>query len=218
MKILKTLVVSLVLAGAAMSAGVSVAQAAQAVATSGVNVRSGPGTGYSVVSTLQAGTVVEVIKCQGSWCLVEKPGPDGWVSKNYLAAKAGGGASINTSGAGFSMSFGDGNGGVTIGFGSGSGFGGWGHAPQHQNRVCFYDKPGLQGASHCVNVGAATYNLQGAMRKRIASIQNPPGAMTYACTDVGLQGNCQVYSGRADFVGAQMAGRIVSFKTYYPEY
>ncbi|ODT74158.1 MAG: hypothetical protein ABS76_37645 [Pelagibacterium sp. SCN 64-44] len=60
------------------------ASAAPAIATGNVNVRSGPGTGYGVVDTLRRGEQVDVQYCRGSWCFVEKRGPDGWVSANYL--------------------------------------------------------------------------------------------------------------------------------------
>ncbi|MGV3491753.1 MAG: SH3 domain-containing protein [Devosia sp.] len=62
------------------------AQAATAYASSTVNVRSGAGTGYAVVDVLRPGQRVEVDYCRGSWCYVEKSGPDGWVSARYLDA------------------------------------------------------------------------------------------------------------------------------------
>lgn len=68
-------------------ASVSSTFAAQAVATGNVNVRSGPGTGYGVITALRRGDSVEVTGCQGGWCYVEKRGPDGWVSANYLSAR-----------------------------------------------------------------------------------------------------------------------------------
>ena len=61
------------------------ASAAPAVATGNVNVRTGPGTGYGVVDTLRRGEQVDVQYCRGSWCYIEKRGPDGWVSANYLS-------------------------------------------------------------------------------------------------------------------------------------
>lgn len=65
--------------------GTSVAaSAAPAVVTGNVNVRSGPGTGYYAIDTIRRGERVDVQYCQGSWCFVEKRGPDGWVSANYL--------------------------------------------------------------------------------------------------------------------------------------
>jgi len=60
--------------------------AVPATATAGVNVRSGPGTNFGIVDTLHAGQAVNVTECQVGWCYVEKAGPDGWVSGNYLQA------------------------------------------------------------------------------------------------------------------------------------
>lgn len=64
----------------------SAAQAAPAFASSTVNVRSGAGTGYAVVDVLRRGEAVDVDYCRGSWCYVNKSGPDGWVSANYLVS------------------------------------------------------------------------------------------------------------------------------------
>ena len=72
------------LAALALMATAGAALAAPAYATSNVNVRSGPGTGYGVVDALRRGERVDVQQCRGSWCYVEKRGPDGWVSANYL--------------------------------------------------------------------------------------------------------------------------------------
>lgn len=74
------------LATLAVIATTVAASAAPAIATGNVNVRSGPGTGYPRVDTLQRGQRVDVQYCRGSWCYVEKRGPDGWVSANYLSS------------------------------------------------------------------------------------------------------------------------------------
>ena len=73
------------LAALALLATTAAAMAAPAYATGNVNVRSGPGTGYSVIDTLRRGEQVDVQQCRGSWCYVEKRGADGWVSSSYLA-------------------------------------------------------------------------------------------------------------------------------------
>jgi hypothetical protein len=73
------------LAALALIATTAAASAAPAFATGNVNVRSGPGTYYAKVDVLRRGEQVDVLQCQGSWCYVEKRGPDGWVSANYLA-------------------------------------------------------------------------------------------------------------------------------------
>lgn len=77
------------LAGLTLLATVGTALAAPAVATGNVNVRTGPGTGYGVVDTLRRGEPVDVRQCQGSWCYVQKSGPDGWVSSSYLSRGGG---------------------------------------------------------------------------------------------------------------------------------
>lgn len=79
------------LAALALLATTATAFAAPAYATGNVNVRSGPGTGYARVDTLIRGDRVDVQYCRGSWCFVEKRGPDGWVSANYLSRGGGGG-------------------------------------------------------------------------------------------------------------------------------
>ena len=79
------------LATLAVLATTAAAAAAPAVATGNVNVRSGPGTGYGVVDALRRGDRVDVQYCRGSWCFVEKRGPDGSVAANYLATGGGGG-------------------------------------------------------------------------------------------------------------------------------
>ena len=75
------------LAGILVLASAGIALAAPAVATSNVNVRSGPGTGYQAVTTLRRGEAVEVTGCRGGWCYIEMRGPDGWVSSNYLSTQ-----------------------------------------------------------------------------------------------------------------------------------
>lgn len=79
------------LAALALLATTAAASAAPAYATTNVNVRSGPGTGYGVIDALRRGEQVNVQYCRGSWCFVQKRGPDGWVSASYLQRGGGGG-------------------------------------------------------------------------------------------------------------------------------
>lgn len=67
----------------AMAAG---AFAWEAVATTSLNVRSGPGTGYNVVAVLQRGERINVDYCRSGWCFVNKGwNQNGWASQRYLA-------------------------------------------------------------------------------------------------------------------------------------
>jgi uncharacterized protein YraI len=79
-------IISLALASTVLLGTAGAAFAAQAVATGNVNVRSGPSASYQRVDTLRRNEVVEVTGCRGGWCYVEKRGPDGWVSAQYLQA------------------------------------------------------------------------------------------------------------------------------------
>ncbi len=49
-----------------------------------LNVRSGPGTGYSIVGTLSKGTVVNTVSTSGSWTKINSP-KTGWVYSAYLS-------------------------------------------------------------------------------------------------------------------------------------
>ncbi len=107
---------NLILAAAVMAvtglAGAGAAAAAEATAS--VNVRSGPGTAYTIVDQLYAGERVDVAECASNgWCLVAHNGPDGWVSANYLTNREVYRESRSTTRApaiSFSFSFGRGNG------------------------------------------------------------------------------------------------------------
>jgi len=87
-----------VAAGFGLSVSVGDVAALEATAKSAVNVRSGPGTGYGKVDVLYGGEPVNITECQGNWCYVEHPGPDGWVSGNYLIATGGGSSAQSNAG------------------------------------------------------------------------------------------------------------------------
>ena len=57
---------------------------AHTVNVSTLNVRSGPGYGYSVIGTLSKGTVVNVVGTSGSWSKINSP-KTGWVYSSYLS-------------------------------------------------------------------------------------------------------------------------------------
>ncbi|MFD2238739.1 SH3 domain-containing protein [Aureimonas populi] len=81
----RTLIRSLALAGALMVP--AIASAAPAIATTNVNLRSGPSTAYPAVDVVRGGAAVEVHGCLSnrSWCDVTYRGYRGWMSSNYLA-------------------------------------------------------------------------------------------------------------------------------------
>ncbi len=68
---------------ALLLASAGAAAAFPATATTDLNVRSGPGTGYSVVDSLEAGDTVEIVATRGSWY---RTAEGGWASASYLDA------------------------------------------------------------------------------------------------------------------------------------
>ncbi len=75
---------TLVAATAAVLAFPVAAEAARV--TGSVNLRTGPSTGYAVITTLARGAYVGVGRCVPGWCLVNARGLRGWVSASYLGA------------------------------------------------------------------------------------------------------------------------------------
>ncbi len=74
-----------ILLGAGAALLLSAGAAGAATVTSGLNLRSGPGTDYRVIDTLPAGAQVAVLGCSGSWCRVDWNGESGYASASYIA-------------------------------------------------------------------------------------------------------------------------------------
>lgn len=62
----------------------STAQSTAKSIESGLRIRSGPGTGYSVLGTLNQGETVSVVNVQDDWIQVNSKFGTGWVSSIYL--------------------------------------------------------------------------------------------------------------------------------------
>ena len=77
------------LIGAGIAMLAFVAPAAEAatlkVVSSSVHLRSGPGTGYDILTTLSQGTVVRVESISGSWSRISSP-RSGYVYSSYLSS------------------------------------------------------------------------------------------------------------------------------------
>jgi uncharacterized protein YraI len=84
-----TLRTKLLGAGAALLLSTGAALAVPATAQTDLNVRSGPGTQYPVVGSIQAGETVDAGGCTGSWCQVRFSGGSGFASRSYLAMGGG---------------------------------------------------------------------------------------------------------------------------------
>jgi uncharacterized protein YraI len=199
-KMLLNIATGVAVAATAVVVFLPAAYAAPGTVTSNVNVRSGPGTNYAVVDTARRGTQVDVQQCQGSWCYISKPGPDGWVSASYLTA--GGGTPVNPQQPGLSFGFSTGPGGPTFNFGIGQ-------QPQPPvvrplptpvyAEVCFYDRTRFRGTSFCLESGESVRNL-GDWADRISSIENTDGLSVQVCSESSYR-NCRTYTTSASSLG-----------------
>ncbi|MET3898341.1 hypothetical protein ABIB57_002290 [Devosia sp. UYZn731] len=126
-RMLLNLATGFAVAAAAALTFLPATQAAPGVITSNVNVRSGPGTNYAVVTAVPSGTQVDVQRCDSGFCYVEGRRVSGWVSAQYLSA---GGRPVNPSNPGVSFGFSVGGpGGPNINIGVGNGNNGPGPRP-----------------------------------------------------------------------------------------
>ena len=80
-----TLKFKLLAASAMLLLSAGAASAAPATAETDLNVRSGPGTQYPVIGSIQEGEAVDVRRCAGSWCRVSFSGGTGFANRSYLA-------------------------------------------------------------------------------------------------------------------------------------
>lgn len=202
-----------------ISAGAAVAD--PAVATSSVNVRSGPGGNFKVIAKLTAGELVEVNECQAGWCFVERQGTDGWVSASYLQApdefdeeeepapppQKPGQPQVN-----LGVTIGpDGKPSVSFGI----------NTPQPKPTpkpkpptVCFFDKNNYTGKSFCVPAGTVADSLPGSWDDRISSIQVLNGASVDVCTEEDAYGYCATYTKSRPTLPGQINNDISSYETY----
>jgi len=56
-----------------------------ATVTDNLNVRSGPGIGYSVIGWMPAGSDIRVLNCGPSWCRVASMGTAGYASRQFIS-------------------------------------------------------------------------------------------------------------------------------------
>ncbi len=86
---MKTVFKSALIAVALFSA--TAAQAANAIVTTNLNIRTGPGTNYAVIGSIPNGARVDVRGCTSGygWCQVDYAGRYGWASSRYLAVREG---------------------------------------------------------------------------------------------------------------------------------
>lgn len=78
---------------AALTASPSLVGKRVRVTASALNLRSGPGTNYGVLTSMPNGTELTVADVSGGWVKVTYQGKSGWCSATYVELASGGGAS-----------------------------------------------------------------------------------------------------------------------------
>jgi hypothetical protein len=180
----------------------SAALAVEAAAKSAVNVRTGPGTTYGIVDQLAAGEVVNVTECAPSnFCFVERDGPDGWVSANYLTSldeaepedeEEGSGSNpdcsfgfvITPSGPQMSINCGDAPMPIPPGPPPAP------PEPEDEPTACFYTGNNFTGDELCVGVGIRNA-LNATFNNKISSVELSNGAKARLCDGPNLTGTCR---------------------------
>ncbi len=211
-----TIPILILVAVAAFFAATGGVEAAPASATTHLNVRSGPGAGFSVIDTLDPGEVVDMTECQASgWCYITHAGPSGWVSSTYLTAVPGAGVPdpgcrfnlvITADGPRFSITCGDGSGGAGAGAGGAA-------PPAGTNQVCFYDDPNYTGAGFCR--GPVLLNsLPADADDRITSVLINGAVEVRLCQDINLGGYCRVVSNSEGQLGGLLNNRVSSLQVF----
>ena len=192
--------------------------AVEGAAASAVNVRTGPGTSFSIVDQLTAGEVVEIRECSSNgWCFVEHDGPDGWVSANYLTAAPGVEAEdlgLGDAGSDCSFSFVIGPDGPSLAINCGD------QPPPppppppppaDEAEACFYTGANYQGGERCH--GLATRNsLPAAMNDAFSSVRLFGNARVRLCTNQNLGGVCVNVNASTPQLGAQLNNRASSLR------
>jgi len=186
----------LLAASSALMLSAGAAAAAPAIVSTDLNMRSGPGTEYGVVTTMPAGATVDVGACSGSWCAVNFRGASGYASASYLSGAASADVLVEPDyGPGYA--YGDDfydygySYGPSIGFYAGPRFRhGWRGRPGWQGHRTghWQGRPGWQGQR--------TGNWQGR-----GTIGNQPGGAARI-------GNAARTGGQPGFVGSLGSGRI----------
>lgn len=166
------------------------ALAAPATATTNVNVRTGPGTNFSILGALQRGQNVDAVECVDSgWCRVEHNGPTGWVSSRYLAAPNQGQTAAPAQSPAAQ--------------------------PASQNGACFYTEQDFGGREYCSS--ANTFNDLGTFDDAIRSYKVFEGAHVNFCIDPNMGGPCYEGARSTPTLGGPLDRQASSLRVFYPD-
>lgn len=189
------------LASVAVLATSSVALAANAIVTQDSYVYKSRSTSSQKVNSVEEDQEVTVTQCQGTYCFIKIPGPDGWIKKDRLAPLDDEGDPRPDIPFSFGLTFGPGGPSVSIGIGDapppppGPGPG----AP----RACFFQNSGYGGASFCVAAGDSVSNLTSiGWNDKISSVRLYGGAEVQVCRHAGFGSPCTTWSSNKSSLGS----------------
>lgn len=205
-------IIPLIGLGIALSTGAALAEVA--VATTELNVRSGPGISFAIVDVLDPGEQVTMSECQTSgWCYVTHDGPDGWVSASYLApvpgTVEGAGSDCNVvieigpDGPTFRLECG----GISVGT-----------TPEDDPEpepaeedvgACFWRNANYAGATFCGGPGTVA-QLEGQFNDSLSSVRLFGGAKVKLCEDADLDGYCRTLTADTASLGPLINNRASS--------
>lgn len=188
---------------------VAPAFAANAYVTQTSDVYKNPSSNSMVIATLAKNKTVTVIDCQGNYCLLSLPGPDGWIKQSRLGGLQ---QSGNPSSAPFSFGFsvgGDGKPSISIGIGNGAGPV---IEPEENDEVCFYKGANYTGGKFCAEPGDSDDSLSGSWDDSISSIKVYGDAEVTVCRDDDLEGICATISSSKKNLPNALNNRISSYE------
>lgn len=162
-----------------------------AVASTALNVRSGPGTNYGVVDTLIRGERVRVGECRSGWCLIQSQDGTGWASERYLAAPGQGGSAGGGGQSGPNIGFTISGPNFSFSIGTGSDFGNRPVRPEDRGRACFFENANYGGRSICARPGDS-YATLGSFNDRISSIRIEGNVEAQVCEESNFRGRCAI--------------------------
>jgi len=197
MTLARNLLVALSLASGAiaMPALAQSLSGGNAVATSNVNVRQGPGTSYRVVDVLRRGDAVNISRCTNGWCQISHAGTNGWASRQFLQ-DVGTRPGNNRPGSGISIN-------INIGSGGGVSING--------GRACFFEQVNFRGRSFCARAGESDRNLRG-WNNRISSIRvEGRNTRVDVCTQANF-GNCSTFRANVPVLNRMLQQNVSSFR------
>ncbi len=173
-----------------------------AAATTTVNVRSGPGTGFSVVDTLFPGEVVKIQECSiNGWCLIKHPGPNGWVSSGFLTIAPG---TVDPS---CQLVFSIGASGPNLSVVCDP-------SSAAPNRVCFFKNQNYNGDKFCVRAGKTRNSLNANFNDKITSIHVHGSARAKVCTHNNLGAPCRLVNNSIPQLGGAYNNVISSMTVF----